>query len=138
MSCGNSGDHGPKLIAIKTTLRFYGVLSHKYKIPFGGSKKYQPAYGNKLALLERRRQAGYEPSLDEPIWDELHRRGKGGSDTAWGPGTPKGCRETKEERQKTVAGAKAHADQTASCLLMVPHRHIVFSYCTISTVGQDL
>ncbi|KAJ7360889.1 hypothetical protein DFH08DRAFT_800310 [Mycena albidolilacea] len=42
-------------------LRFYGVLSHKYKIPFGGSEKYQPAYGNKLALLERRRQAGYEP-----------------------------------------------------------------------------
>jgi hypothetical protein len=30
--------------------------------PFGGSEKYQPAYGNKLALLERRRQAGYEPN----------------------------------------------------------------------------
>jgi hypothetical protein len=29
--------------------------------PFGGSEKYQPAYGNKLALLEHRRQAGYEP-----------------------------------------------------------------------------
>jgi hypothetical protein len=34
--------------------------------PFGGSEKYQPAYGNKLALLEHRRQAGYEPTEARP------------------------------------------------------------------------
>jgi hypothetical protein len=39
--------------------------------PFGDSEKYQPAYGNKLALLERRRQAGYEPTSQAILPDGI-------------------------------------------------------------------